>query len=159
MKRLATLALALCLLVLFCAGTARLVADSVIEMKRRRVVETALSLRGARYGLGAESPSAFDCSGFVRYVYLESTAIELPRHSSGQAQAGSPVDPASARPGDILSFGPRAGLPSHVAIYLGGGSMIHAVSEGPHKGVIVSRLDEPWFGPRLLGARSVLGRP
>jgi hypothetical protein len=159
MRRLAALSLALCLLAVFCVGAFRLVNASVLEARRRRVVETAMGLRGARYGLGAEAPPAFDCSGFVRYVYSRSVDLDLPRNSREQVEAGSPVELGDARPGDLLAFGPRPGSPSHVGIYLGGGSMIHAASEGPVRGVVVTRLDEPWFRPRLLGVRSVLDPP
>lgn len=124
---------------------------------RRRIVETAESLVGRPYSYGSESPSAFDCSGFVRYVYRKASGIELPRSSRGQYGAGESVDLDAARPGDLLVYDTVGGAPSHVAIFLGGGRMIHAASQGPRTGVIVSELDDSYFGPRFLGARRVLG--
>lgn len=106
---------------------------------------------------GAESPAAFDCSGFVRYVYRQAAGIVLPRSSRGIYAAGSPVDPRKALPGDVLVYDTVGGSPSHVAIYLGEGSVIHAVSQGPRTGVIVSPPSDSYFPPRLIGVRSFLG--
>jgi cell wall-associated NlpC family hydrolase len=124
---------------------------------RRRIIETAESLVGVPYSYGSESPSAFDCSGFTRYVYGKASGIELPRGSRGQYGAGEAIDLDEAKPGDLLVYDTVGGAPSHVAIFLGGGRMIHAASQGPRTGVIVSGLDDSYFGPRFLGARRVLG--
>ena len=51
------------------------------------------------------------------------------------------------------------GGPSHVAIYLGGDSMIHAISEGPQTGVVVSPITDRYFGPRMIGARYFIVSP
>jgi hypothetical protein len=120
---------------------------------RKRIVDKALTFKGVPYVYGAASPSAFDCSGFVQYVYESAAGISVPRNSRGQFAGGAPVDLKTAEPGDILVFDTAGGAPSHVAIYMGGGSMIHAASEGPRTGVIVSSLDDSYFGPRFIGAR------
>ncbi len=126
---------------------------------RRRILEAASRFRGVPYMYGAESPAAFDCSGFVRYVYRQAAGIELPRSSRGIFAAGIPVDPRKARPGDVLVYDTVGGYPSHVAIYLGEGSVIHAVSQGPRTGVIVSPASDSYFPPRLIAARSFLNSP
>jgi hypothetical protein len=121
---------------------------------RKKIVETAQSFRGVPYVYGAESPEAFDCSGFVQYVYSRAADIDIPRNSRGQWAAGKPVEKADAKPGDIFVFDTSgSGSPSHVAIYLGNDSIIHAVSEGPATGVVVSPLGDRYFGPRYMGAR------
>ncbi len=127
------------------------------EEVRRSILEAAARYRGVPYVYGAESPSAFDCSGFVRYVYRQAAGIDLPRSSRGIYAAGVPVDPRKARPGDVLVYDTVGGSPSHVAIYLGEGSVIHAVSQGPRTGVIVSPPSDSYFPPRLIGVRSFLG--
>jgi hypothetical protein len=124
---------------------------------RRKVIETAESLVGVPYSYGSESPAAFDCSGFTRYVYGKASGIDLPRSSRGQYGAGEAIDLDAAKPGDLLVYDTVGGAPSHVAIFLGGGRMIHAASQGPRTGVIVSELDDSYFGPRFLGARRILG--
>jgi hypothetical protein len=67
------------------------------------------------------------------------------------------VDLDAAEPGDLLVYDTVGGAPSHVAIFLGGGRMIHAASQGPRTGVIVSGLEDSYFGPRFLGARRIIG--
>jgi cell wall-associated NlpC family hydrolase len=121
---------------------------------RKKIVETAESFKGVPYVYGAESPQAFDCSGFVQYVYSHAADIDIPRNSKGQWAAGTPVDKSAAKPGDIFVFDTvGGGGPSHVAIYLGNDSIIHAISEGPNTGVVVSPITDHYFGPRYIGAR------
>jgi cell wall-associated NlpC family hydrolase len=121
---------------------------------RKRIIETAVSLKGVPYVYGAESPSAFDCSGFVQYVYAHAADLDVPRNSRGLWSAGMPVERAAAKPGDIFVFDTAGGGgPSHVAIYLGEDKIIHAVSEGPTTGVVVSPISDRYFGPRFIGAR------
>ncbi len=120
---------------------------------RNALVATALKYRGTPYVYGAESPRAFDCSGFVRYVYREATGIVIPRTSRQQWAAGFPIALAKAKPGDVLVFDTVGGAPSHVGIFIDSESLIHAVSEGPMTGVIVSALSDRYFAPRLMGAR------
>jgi hypothetical protein len=134
-------------------GVAALVAAPAESEARKRIIETAVSFKGVPYVYGAESPAAFDCSGFVHYVYAHAAEIDLPRNSRGQYAAGSPVGIDAAKPGDILVFDTVGGAPSHVAIFVGDGTMIHAASDGPKTGIIVSSLSDSYFGPRFLGAR------
>jgi len=139
------------------AVSASLFAQGADEALRARIVETAQRYKGVPYVYGAESPGAFDCSGFVHYVYLKAAELSLPRNSREQWAAGAPIKMDAARAGDVLVFDTTGGGgPSHVAIFLGEGKLIHAVSEGPVTGVIVSALSDRYFGPRLLGARVFL---
>jgi len=131
-------------------------AEPPEEDARNRIVELAVSLKGAPYVYGSESPSGFDCSGFVHYVYASAAYIDLPRNSRALFAHGKPIAVAVAKRGDILVFGPSGGAPTHVAIYLGDGTMIHAASDGPRTGIIVSGLDDSYFGSRILGARSFI---
>jgi hypothetical protein len=149
-KRITASAAALALAAIAAAG---LGAAPTEGEARKRIVETAVSFQGVPYVYGSESPEAFDCSGFVQYVYLHAADIEIPRNSKGQYAAGAPVDRSAAKPGDIFVFDTVGGSPSHVAIYLGGDSIIHAVSEGPKTGVVVSPVGDSYFGPRFMGAR------
>jgi len=131
-----------------------LVAALSESEQRKRIVETAQSFKGVPYVYGAESPEAFDCSGFVQYVYSRAAGIALPRNSKGQWAEGKSIEKGQAKPGDLFLFDTvGSGGPSHVAIYLGDNSIIHAVSEGPKTGVIVSSVDDRYFAPRYIGAR------
>ncbi len=121
---------------------------------RKAIAETAKGYLGVPYVYGAEAPPrAFDCSGFVRRVYADAAGIVLPRSSKQIWLAGKPGNLAAAKPGDVLVFDTVGGAPSHVAILLDKGSIIHAVSEGPKTGVIISSLQDRYFAPRIMGAR------
>ena len=91
------------------------------------IVNKAYQYLGVPYVWGGSTPSGFDCSGFIQYVY-KSQGINLPRVSRAQAAAGSYVSIANAQPGDILYFGQSS--VTHVGIYIGNNKMIHASRPG-----------------------------
>ena len=97
------------------------------------VVAEASKYLGVPYAWGGTDPSSgLDCSGLVQLVY-GNLGIDLPRTSSQQATAGTPVASlAEARPGDLVFFdnsSSRSGI-DHVGIYIGDGKMIAAPQEG-----------------------------
>lgn len=92
------------------------------------VVSTALGYLGTPYVWGGTSPSGFDCSGFVQYVYAQN-GVGLPRTSQSQMGVGNPVSQGQLQPGDLVFF--RGG--GHVGIYIGDGQYVHA----PHTGDVV----------------------
>jgi cell wall-associated NlpC family hydrolase len=89
----------------------------------------ALRYLGVPYVYGGASPSGFDCSGLVMYVYAQ-LGISLPHYTVAQWNATQPV--SSPAPGDLVFFN---GL-GHVGIYIGGGKFVDA----PHTGSVV-RID------------------
>ncbi|MDR1956525.1 MAG: C40 family peptidase [Treponema sp.] len=130
-----------------------MVADDTL---RQTIIEIAKQYQGVAYKYGAESPKAFDCSGFVRYVYRTAAGIELPRTSKKIWASGQVVHRDDAQVGDIVVFASKGGDINHVAILLDTDSVIHAVSLGPKTGVIISSLRDRYFGPRILGVTSFL---
>jgi len=90
-------------------------------------VDVAQQYLGVPYVWGGESPSGFDCSGLVQYVYGQ-LGVDLPRTAAEQAQVGQPVAGlADARPGDLLAFHDPA---DHIGIYAGNGLMVVAPKTG-----------------------------
>jgi cell wall-associated NlpC family hydrolase len=125
------------------------------------VVGTARRFVGVPYRLGGTTPRAFDCSGFVRYVFALH-GISLPRTAHEQAAIGeAPAAGDSLEAGDLMFFWGGHGA-QHIAIYVGGDSIIHASSSG-HK-VRLDRMEahgrrhNSWFNQRLIAVRRILPR-
>jgi cell wall-associated NlpC family hydrolase len=110
------------------------------------VVSIALRYLGVPYRWGGASPSGFDCSGFVMYVYGR-IGISLPHHAASQYGYGRAVARSVLRPGDLVFFN---GL-SHVGIYIGDGRFVHA----PHTGDVVkiSSIWDSWYAATWVGGR------
>lgn len=90
------------------------------------VVQAAMSRIGSPYAWGATGPDAFDCSGLIKWAFLQ-TGKSLPRSSQALAQGGQPVAVADVQPGDIVTFYSDA---SHAGIYIGDGKMVHSSTFG-----------------------------
>jgi cell wall-associated NlpC family hydrolase len=96
-----------------------------------RVITTAEDYLGVPYKWGGNTPNeGFDCSGYVKYVFARQ-GVQLPRTSREQARAGQQVTArvTALRQGDLMLFAERSTI-SHVAIYAGGGRIIHSSSSG-----------------------------
>ena len=109
------------------------------------VVGIAMRYLGTPYVWGGASPSGFDCSGFVMYVFSQ-IGVSLPHSSYAQYGYGSAVSLGNLQPGDLVFFD---GL-GHVGIYIGGGSFIHA----PHTGDVVKISSiSGWYSSTFVGGR------
>jgi cell wall-associated NlpC family hydrolase len=94
-------------------------------------IQAAMSQQGVPYVWGGETPGVgFDCSGLVQWSFAQA-GISLPRTSGAQYAATTHIPVADIEPGDLLFYGP--GGSEHVAMYIGGGSMI----EAPYTGAVV----------------------
>ena len=113
------------------------------------VMSTAQSYLGSPYVWGGDTPTGFDCSGFLQYVYQQH-GISLPRTVSAIWNSTVPVDQPSV--GDLVFFETYQSGPSHAGIYLGNGQFIHA---GTSTGVTISHMDNGYWQPRYLGARTI----
>jgi len=112
---------------------------------------------GNGYCRGGTSPPCFDCSGFICYL-LQPHINNLPRTSRDMANYGSQVRRNELLPGDLVFFATTSsvGVISHVALYIGQNSVIHAVSDGPVRGVQISSLDSRYWRNHYHSAARVL---
>ncbi|MBM3470244.1 MAG: peptidoglycan endopeptidase [Armatimonadetes bacterium] len=113
---------------------------------------TALATRhvGVRYRWGGTSPSGFDCSGFLYYVFGRN-GVALPRTTFAMFKAGVPVPRDQIQTGDVVFFQTLRPGPSHAGIYLGDGRFVHS-SSGSSR-VTITPMGHRYYGPRYLGAR------
>jgi cell wall-associated NlpC family hydrolase len=87
--------------------------------KGSSVLATARSGIGTPYVFGGTSPSGWDCSGFVQWVYAQH-GVSLPRGADAQAASGTVISRSEARPGDLVW------KPGHIGIYAGGNKFVDA---------------------------------
>jgi len=111
------------------------------------IVKTAEAYLGYPYAYQAAGPNAFDCGGFVWYIYNQA-GVDFPLRISSNALASENITVYNENElelGDILFFGYVPSSISHWAIYAGGGNVIHAYNSGT--GVVVTPLSDvrPYF--------------
>jgi cell wall-associated NlpC family hydrolase len=117
---------------------------------RKEITKTALSLRGRPYKKTAKGPDAFDCSGFVQYVYKKAK-ITLPPSTADQSRIGQKIALNDVSPGDLVFF--RSFKVFHVGIMLNKKEFIHSSTT---KGVSVDRIDDDYWKKKKAYFRRVL---
>lgn len=102
---------------------------------RVELCEYAKEFLGNPYVWGGTSlTKGADCSGFVLSVFAN-YGVTLPHSSRSQANSGTKISANEAQPGDLFFYGNGSSI-NHVAIYIGGGQVIHASS--PSTGIKIS---------------------
>jgi cell wall-associated NlpC family hydrolase len=129
-------------------------AGATVRGRAADLVGNAMMFLGVPYKRGGNSAeTGFDCSGFVRAVYEQSVGLMLPRKSSDQAAATTPIDKSELKPGDLVFFNTLKAAFSHVGIYVGDGKFVHSPRTGAFVRVEDMRIN--YWQSRFNGARRV----
>jgi cell wall-associated NlpC family hydrolase len=122
----------------------------MMSARTAALLHYALGFVGVPYVWGGSSPSGFDCSGYVQYVY-NAAGVRMPRTADIQYAVGVPVV-GYPIPGDLVFFQTYEVGASHVGIYLGNGWFVQAIRPAVH----LSNFNSSYFRNRYIGARRFL---
>ena len=126
--------------------------------KASELVFTAMGFLGVPYRRGGTTgETGFDCSGFVRAIYLQTVGLILPRSADQQAAATQTIDKSDLKPGDLVFFNTLRRAFSHVGIYIGDNKFIHSPKPGAEVRVEDMRIG--YWQTRFDGARRVEAAP
>ena len=103
---------------------------------------------GVPYVWAGSTPSGFDCSGYLNYVFAK-VGVSIPR--TVETIWGATKSVSAPRVGDLVFFTTYKAGPSHAGIYLGNNQFIHASSS---QGVSISDMNNTYWKARYLGART-----
>lgn len=139
-----------------CAQTVSMSADEA-AVARKRLVEYSKQFIGKPYSAGGIGPNSFDCSGLIFTVSREAIGVQLPRTTKAIYQFATEISDSEREAGDLVFFKTTSsGEISHVALYIGNNQFIHAASDGPNTGVILSSLKESYWKAHYAGTRRYL---
>jgi cell wall-associated NlpC family hydrolase len=112
-------------------------------------VQAAYSVVGTQYVWGSSDPSVgLDCSGVTVYAWGQA-GVSLPHSAAAQYSMFPRVPLSAVQPGDLVYYGNYG---PHIAIYVGGGRIIHASSPAPGGQTRIDSMygyDEPWGAVRV----------
>ena len=113
-------------------------SDQVVSATRTAIVAYAKQFLGNPYVYGGTSlTDGADCSGFTMSVYKH-FGIDIGRSSRDQAAKGREISQSAMQPGDLLFYASGDYI-NHVAMYIGGGQVIH--SSTPATGITLAPVD------------------
>lgn len=116
------------------------------------IIETAEDYLGVPYVFGGTTPSGFDCSGFIQYIFAKFD-VSIPRLADEQYLLGERSATEDLVPGDLVFFTTYEEGASHCGLYLGEREFIHVASS---RGVSISSLDDYYWQPRFLGGKHIV---
>lgn len=103
---------------------------------------------GTRYRYGGSTSKGIDCSSLAGLLIQTVYHYQLPRTCREQYYECTKIDRSVLEEGDLVFFNTRGGV-SHVGVYLAEGTFVHASRKN---GVIISRLDDPYYDRHFIGA-------
>ena len=126
------------------------------EQQRQALIKKAKEYIGVPYVTGGTDRSGFDCSGLVFTCGKEALNMDLPRTAAALYDYVKIVADSKKEAGDLLFFKTVGEKISHVAIYIGNDQFIHAASDGPNTGVIISSLHESYWSKTYFAVGQLL---
>lgn len=117
-----------------------------------QIVAFAEQFLGTPYVWAGSSPSGFDCSGFVSYIF-KNFGYTVNRTAASMYTNGVAVDKSELQIGDAVFFASSSESIGHVGIYIGDGEFIHSSSGCGY--VTISGLDESYYSRMYVGARRI----
>lgn len=126
--------------------------------KINSVLAEAETYLGTPYRFGGMTRNGIDCSAFVLSVFGSALGMQLPRVAASQAMEGENIDRTELKKGDLVFFSHGRRI-SHVGIVHdvkenGEIDFIHAATS---KGVMVSSLNDSYWGPKFRYAKRIVG--
>ena len=120
------------------------------------MLKNAKTHLGEKYVWGGTKPNAFDCSGYMQYLYKKE-GVDLPRTAYEQSKVGKEVSRFRLKKGDLLFFltDKSRGIPvTHVGMYLGNDKFIHAASK--KKGIIITPFSSSRYALLFVKAKRII---
>ncbi len=127
---------------------------SEVDTPTAELILNAVSLIGSRYRYGGTTPDGFDCSGFIRHLFINTFQLDLPRTAHSISQRGTKIVRDDLQPGDLVFYNTLRRSFSHVGLYIGDGRFIHAPSKG--KAVEIVNMADRYWVKRFNGARRLV---
>lgn len=120
--------------------------------KASAIIEVGKKYIGVPYVFGGTTPSGFDCSGFLQYVFAEIGYV-IPRLADEQYELGYSARVSELDVGDLVFFSTYTDGVSHCGIYTGDRKFLHVSSS---RGVRIDSLDSDYWSSRFFGARKII---
>lgn len=122
------------------------------KKEAQNIIKTAKSYMGTPYVFGGATPSGFDCSGFLQFIF-EKNGVMIPRLADEQYLLGEKKNKKDLVPGDLVFFTTYAEGASHCGLYLGDNKFIHTSAS---KGVRIDELSDPYWSPKYLAGKHIV---